>query len=58
MTTNEEKITYEVTTVEDPETGDILLPFPPELLEKLNWKEGDEINWNQSDDGAWILTKK
>lgn len=51
-------IRYEITTVEDPDTGDIILPFPPELLEKMNWKEGDILEWTQSDTGQWIIKKK
>lgn len=58
MTKHEEKITYEVTTQEDPETGDVILPLPPELLEKMGWKEGDTLDWKQSENGAWILSKK
>jgi hypothetical protein len=54
----ENRVTYEVTTIEDPETGDIILPFPPELLEKMNWKEGDTLVWNASSDGSWIISKK
>ena len=31
---------------EDPETGELLLPFPPEALEKLGWSEGHR-EWNE-----------
>lgn len=52
-----EQISYEVITSEDPETGDILLPIPQELLTKMGWKEGDTLNWNADDMGRWVLTK-
>lgn len=43
---------------EDPETGDCILQFPPELLEAAGWKEGDTLIWNDQGDGSWSLTKK
>jgi hypothetical protein len=55
---HEDKITFEVTAQEDPETGDMFLPLPPELLEKMGWKEGDILDWKPSSDGTWIITKK
>jgi hypothetical protein len=26
---------------DDPETGDCILEFPPDMLEETGWKEGD-----------------
>lgn len=49
---------YEIITHEDPETGDLVIPFPEELMNKLGWKEGDEITWQLDKSGAWILSKK
>jgi hypothetical protein len=43
---------------EDPETGDCVLEFPPELLETAGWKEGDTLVWEEMDNGAWSLSKK
>jgi hypothetical protein len=43
---------------EDPETGDLLLPFPPEALEKLGWAEGDTLTWTVKTNGSIILSKK
>lgn len=51
-------IRYEVITEEDPVTGDIILPIPTELLEKMGWSEGDTLEWKQADNGSWVLTKK
>lgn len=48
---------YEVITQEDPETGDLLLPIPPELLEQLGWKEGDDIDISVDDNGHYILQR-
>jgi hypothetical protein len=43
---------------EDPETGDCILQFPPELLEQAGWKEGDTLIWEDQCDGSWSLSKK
>lgn len=50
-------IRYEVITQEDPESGDLLVPIPPVLLEELGWKEGDEIDFSMDDNGRWILKR-
>ena len=42
---------------EDPETGDYMLTFPPDLLEQAGWKEGDNLNWIDQKDGSWLLKK-
>ena len=49
---------YEVITQEDPETGDLILPIPPELLSKMGWVEGDEISFDLDDKGRYVLQKK
>jgi hypothetical protein len=52
---------YTITLEEDPETGDVVLPFPPEVLEELGWVEGDTLLWNVlEENGSWsaTLTKK
>ena len=49
---------YEVITQEDPETGDLLLPIPPELLKQMGWNEGDEITFDLDDNGRYVLKKK
>jgi len=54
MTTN----SWTLTVQEDPETGDGILEFPPELLERVGWKEGDTLTWTDLGDGTWSLTKK
>lgn len=48
---------YEVITQEDPETGDLLMPIPPQLLKELGWKEGDEIEFGIDDSGNYILKR-
>ena len=49
---------FEVITQEDPETGDMLIPLPPQLLKDLGWKEGDEIDFSIDENGRIIVQKK
>lgn len=48
---------WTVTVEEDPETGEIILPLPQELLESKGWKDGDEFEWIDNRDGTWTLEK-
>lgn len=53
-----EKTSWTVTPEEDPETGDLVITFPPDLLEQAGWKEGDTLIWHIKEDGSAHLTKK
>jgi hypothetical protein len=48
---------YEVIVQEDPETGDLILPLPPELLREMGWGEGDELKFDLDSQGRWIISK-
>ena len=48
---------YEVITQEDPESGDMLIPIPPQLLEELGWKEGDDVDFSIDEKGRIIVKK-
>ncbi len=43
---------------EDPETEELMITFPPELLEQAGWAPGDVITWQVNKDGSYTLTKK
>ena len=44
---------------EDPEAGDLVMPFPPALIEALGWKIGDTLTWEPGEDKeSYKLTKK
>ncbi len=34
-----------------------IFKFPEDLLEKLDWKAGDEVDWVTEDNGTFTLTK-
>jgi hypothetical protein len=43
---------------EDPETGNLFLEFPVELLSQMGWAEGDDLEWIDNKDGSWSIKKK
>ena len=43
---------------EDPDTGDLIMPIPQEVLDLQGWGEGDLLEWTDRGDGSWQLTKK
>lgn len=46
-------------TIQLEEDGDnLILPLPPEVLEHLDLKEGDALEWIDNGDGSWSLAKK
>jgi hypothetical protein len=47
-----------VTLEEDPETGDLILPFTNEMLADVGWQEGDVLEWIDNKDGSWSLVKQ
>jgi len=49
---------WTVVVEEDPETGDLMLPFSDEMLTSLGWKEGDVLTWTVKTNGSIILSKK
>ena len=44
-----------VTLEED--DGDLIFPFPDEILDELGWKEGDVIEWTDNEDGSLSARK-
>jgi hypothetical protein len=43
---------------EDPVTGDLILPFTPDMLAQVGWDFGDVLTWKDNNDGSWSLFKK
>ena len=48
---------WTVTVEEDPETGELILPLPQDMLDMQGWKEGDTLEWQDNGDGSWSLKK-
>jgi len=49
---------WTITVEEDPENGDLILPFTDEILSEVGWKTGDTIEWIDNKDGSWTMRKK
>jgi hypothetical protein len=43
--------------VKEAPNGDAVLPLPQDLLNELDWGEGDVLNWKDNEDGSFILSK-
>ena len=56
MTTTATSWTVTLEEAEDG-SGDLVLPLPQELLELQGWREGDTLDWKESDNGSWTLSK-
>jgi hypothetical protein len=41
--------------LEEDKNGDVMLPFPPELIKRYGWLEGDEIEFEIGDRCAKII---
>ena len=39
------------------EKGDLILTFPPELLNELDWAIGDVLEWIDNKDGTFSVKK-
>lgn len=50
--------TIDISLIADPDNPDeLLLQLPDSLLESQDWKVGDTLQWNETVNGAWTLTK-
>lgn len=47
---------WTVQVEEDPETGQLYLPFPVDLLSQMGWSEGTELFWQDNGDKSFTLT--
>ena len=53
----ESKKSWTVIIEEDVETGDVILPFPQEMLDEVGWMPGDNLKWVDREDGTWEIRK-
>jgi hypothetical protein len=49
---------WTVEVVTDPDTGELMLPFPPDLLSQMGWSEGTDLSWIDNDNGSFTIKKK
>ena len=48
---------WTVALEEDPDTKDLLLPFPQDLIEQTGWEIGDTLQWIDNKDGTYSIVK-
>jgi hypothetical protein len=48
---------WTITLEQDPETGELILPFPDGIVESFGWKIGDTLSWTDNSDGSWTISK-
>jgi len=51
------KRTHWTVKVEEDENGDLVLPFPADLLAQMGWDIGDELAWEEAFNGSFTLKK-
>jgi len=56
MKNTENKHTIQL--IEDPETGDLILPLTSDILNQVGWDEGDTLIWEELPNGSFSLSKK
>jgi hypothetical protein len=39
----------------DPETGELVLPLPTDLLAQMGWTTGTELFWEDNENGTYSL---
>lgn len=46
----------DVILVEDSD-GNLILPFPDDIIGEMGWKIGDVLEWQDNDDGTFSIKK-
>ena len=47
-----------LTVQADSDNGELFLEFPDDMLEMMNWEEGDTIVWTDNENGSFTLSIK
>ena len=47
-----------LTVQEDSDNGELFLEFPDDMLETMDWQEGDTIVWTDNENGSFTLSIK
>ena len=55
---DDNKTSWKVTLQQDPVTGELVLPFTPDMLSQVGWDFGDTLVWEDHGNGSWSLKKK
>lgn len=41
----------------DPNTGELVMPIPVDVINIKSWKDGDILEWISNFDGSWTIEK-
>ena len=55
---NDKPHSWTVEVEQDPTTGDLMLPFPADLLSQMGWSEGTDLSWIDNGNGSFTLKEK
>lgn len=47
-----------IVEIQEHEDGSAFIEFPEDMMQGLDWKEGDTVVWKDNKDGSYTLTKK
>ena len=50
--------TWIVKVEEDPQTKELVMPLPVDLLAQMGWVEGTDLFWVDNNNGTFTLTDK
>jgi len=48
---------YTLEIKEDPQTGDLYIEFPQEVIEELGWSEQTVLEWQDLQNGSFSIQK-
>lgn len=57
MTTIKDFTGLQSVQLEEDEYGNLFVPFPQELMDKLGWKENDTLEWKDNQDETFTIIK-
>lgn len=57
MISTEKAVKWTTKVIRDPDSHEFMIELPLDLLEEVNWKIGDTVNWELNEEGDAILTK-
>lgn len=51
-------LTKKFVVVQEDKDGELFIEFPDDLLDSMDWREGDQLIWTEMPNGdGWTVTK-
>ena len=48
---------YKLNLEKIPDSDDLMVTLPDDLLQQVGWKIGDIVKWIDNNDGSWSIVK-